>query len=323
MRRRSKPDRDGTSGGDASSLAWRAAPLEGREGTSPPTSRRRTEPAAGPRNQRQPRARTPPNRRSRKSCHLALASSGTTVAAVLTSSRRPEPARVEQREAPWIDEEPGGQTALLFRSLDAPNHLTVIANWIRRRIAAGRMVKLSDGPVRDQHAGRRREARRKITVPIQEPRGHALLGKTVQDYTVRRSRAAGRHRRPPRHPSEQNRTGPRQLSTAANAAITNGTARQVFACSARKRLADIGASCTVAIRKGTGTGLRQELFAGTPCTGSRCRSRSRSSTTPTTAAAGRRRADAVKPPYRRNGVRRFIRNGSGRTVPARDPLINE
>src|SRR5215218_3637478 len=182
---------------------------------------------------------------------LVLAICGVALAAAVLVLRGPAPeasTASSHREAPLIAEDPSADTTDLyaFRSPDAPNSLTVIANWI---------------PAEDPAAGpnRLRFKNREDTL---------FLGNTVQDYTVTRvmhgeEKVVARGVTPPNNIGPRSTPNYRQLAENAVTNLTGGG--KVFAGQREDAFfADIGAIFDlVAIRKGVGNeGGGKDFFAG-------------------------------------------------------------
>ena len=219
-------------------------------------------------------------------------------------SPRPEAGQASSyREAPLIAEDPSADTTdvYAFRSLDAPNSLTVIANWIPAEdpAAGPNWYRFSQRARYAINIDRSGDGKADVTYRFRfKNREDTLfLGNTVQDYAVTRV-ARGNETVVARGVTPPNNIGPRTTPNyrqLANAAVTNlAGGGKVFAGQREDAFfADIGAIFDlVAIRKGTGNmGGGKDFFANYATHGIALQIRSRSSTTPTTrSASGRRRS---------------------------------
>ncbi|HEV2712568.1 MAG TPA: DUF4331 family protein, partial [Gaiellaceae bacterium] len=126
---------------------------------------------------------------------LVLAVLGVMLAAAVLVLRGPSPEAGEassHREAPLIAEDPSADTTDLyaFRSVDAPNSLTVIANWIPAEdpAAGPNWYRFSERARYSIKIDRNGDARADVTYRLRfKNREDSLfLGNTVQDYTVAR-----------------------------------------------------------------------------------------------------------------------------------------
>ena len=208
---------------------------------------------------------------------LVFAILGIAVAAGVLTVRAlgPEPGQASShREAPLIAEDPSADTTDLyaFRSLDAPNHLTVIANWIPAEdpAAGPNWYRFSERARYAIHVDRGGDGKADVSYRFRfKNREDVLfLGNTVQDYTVSRV-VRGKETLVARGVTPPNNIGPRttpnyrQLAEAAVSTLDGGG--KVFAGQREDAFfADIGAIFDlVAIRKGTGNmGGGKDFFAG-------------------------------------------------------------
>ncbi|HEX2496349.1 MAG TPA: DUF4331 family protein, partial [Gaiellaceae bacterium] len=124
---------------------------------------------------------------------LVLAIVGIAVAAAVLSVRAlaPEAGQASShREAPLIAEDPSADTTdvYAFRSLDAPNQLTVIANWIPAEdpAAGPNWYRFSQRARYAINIDRSGDGKADVTYRFRfKNREDTLfLGNTVQDYTV-------------------------------------------------------------------------------------------------------------------------------------------
>jgi hypothetical protein len=210
---------------------------------------------------------------------LGLLAAGVAFAVVRGPS--PDDARSSShREAPAISEDPAADTTDLyaFRSADAPNMLTIIANWIPAEDpAAGPMwYRFSTGARYNVKIDRNGDARPDVTYRFRfrnQP-SPLFLANTVQDYTVERvtrrgTRVVARGTTPP------NNIGPRTNQMFYGSADHAVTANQriyelrgggrVFAGQREDAFfGDIGAIFDlVAFRRGTGNaGGGKDFFSG-------------------------------------------------------------
>jgi uncharacterized protein DUF4331 len=208
---------------------------------------------------------------------LVLAILGVALAGAVLLVRGPAPdagTASSHREAPLIAEDPSADTTDLyaFRSVDAPNSLTVIANWIPAEdpAAGPNWYRFSERARYSIKIDRNGDAKPDVTYRLRfKNRDDALfLGNTVQDYTVTRVMrddevVVARGVTPP------NNIGPRSTpnySELADNAITSlRGGGKVFAGQREDAFfADIGAIFDlVAIRKGVGNeGGGKDFFAG-------------------------------------------------------------
>jgi hypothetical protein len=208
---------------------------------------------------------------------LVLAVLGIAVAAAVLVVRGPAPdagRASSHREAPLIAEDPSADTTDLyaFRSPDAPNYLTVIANWIPAEdpAAGPNWYRFSERARYSIKIDRNGDAKPDLTYQLRfKNRDDSLfLGNTVQDYVVTRMKrgdedVVARGVTPPNNIGPRSTPNYRQL---ANAAVTNlAGGGKVFAGQREDAFfADIGAIFDlVAIRRGTGNmGGGKDFFAG-------------------------------------------------------------
>jgi Domain of unknown function (DUF4331) len=178
------------------------------------------------------------------------------------------------REAPMIAEDPTADNTDLYayRSPDAPNSLTVIANWIPAEdTAAGpNWYRFSERARYAVNIDRNGDAKADVSYRFRFKNrdGALFLGNTVQDYTVTRV-ANGRETIVAKGVTPPNNIGPRTTPNyrqLAQAGVTNlAGGGKVFAGQREDAFfADIGAIFDlVAIRKGTGNmGGGKDFFAG-------------------------------------------------------------
>jgi hypothetical protein len=208
---------------------------------------------------------------------LVLAVVGIAVAAAVLLVRGPvldAGQASSHREAPMIAEDQTADNTDLYayRSPDAPNSLTVIANWIPAEdTAAGpNWYRFSERARYAINIDRNGDAKPDVTYRLRfKNRDAALfLGNTVQDYTVTRV-SGGRETIVAKGVTPPNNIGPRttpnyrQLAQAGVFNLAGGG--KVFAGQREDAFfADIGAIFDlVAIRKGTGNmGGGKDFFAG-------------------------------------------------------------
>jgi hypothetical protein len=208
---------------------------------------------------------------------LVLAILGIAVAAAVLTVRAlgPEPGQASShREAPLIAEDPSADTTDLyaFRSMDAPNSLTVIANWIPAEdpAAGPNWYRFSERARYAINIDRSGDGKADVTYRFRfKNREDTLfLGNTVQDYTVTRVKGGNevvvaRGVTPPNNIGPRSTPNYRQLADAAVGDLAGGG--KVFAGQREDAFfADIGAIFDlVAIRKGTGNmGGGKDFFAG-------------------------------------------------------------
>jgi uncharacterized protein DUF4331 len=208
---------------------------------------------------------------------LLLAALGVAVAfaVVLVRGPAPEPAKSSShREAPLIAEDPSADNTDLYayRSPDAPNSLTVIANWIPAEdTAAGpNWYRFSERARYSIKLDRNGDAKPDVTYRFRFKNrdGALFLGNTVQDYIVTRVKngeedVVARGVTPPNNIGPRTTPNYRQLADAAVTGLAGGG--KVFAGQREDAFfADIGAIFDlVAIRKGTGNmGGGKDFFAG-------------------------------------------------------------
>jgi Domain of unknown function (DUF4331) len=208
---------------------------------------------------------------------LVLAVCGIAVAAAVLVLRGPMPDSGQassHREAPLIAEDPSADTTDLyaFRSPDAPNSLTVIANWIPAEdpAAGPNWYRFSERARYSIKIDRNGDARPDLTYRFRfKNREDTLfLGNTVQDYVVTRVRrgdeeVVARGVTPPNNIGPRTTPNYRQLAASAVTNLAGGG--KVFAGQREDAFfADIGAIFDlVAIRRGTGNmGGGKDFFAG-------------------------------------------------------------
>jgi Domain of unknown function (DUF4331) len=208
---------------------------------------------------------------------LIIAICGIAVAAAVLVLRGPMPEPAESsshREAPLIAEDPSADTTDLyaFRSPDAPNSLTVIANWIPAEdpAAGPNWYRFSERARYSIKLDRNGDAKPDVTYRFRfKNREDSLfLGNTVQDYTVTRvwrgdEQVVARGVTPPNNIGPRSTPNYRQL--AENAVTNLAGGGKVFAGQREDAFfADIGAIFDlVAIRKGVGNeGGGKDFFAG-------------------------------------------------------------
>jgi hypothetical protein len=208
---------------------------------------------------------------------LVLAVVGIAVAAAVLLVRGPvldSGQASSHREAPMIAEDPTADNTDLYayRSPDAPNSLTVIANWIPAEdTAAGpNWYRFSERARYAVNIDRNGDAKADVSYRFRFKNrdGALFLGNTVQDYTVTRV-TNGRETIVAKGVTPPNNIGPRTTPNyrqLAQAGVTNlAGGGKVFAGQREDAFfADIGAIFDlVAIRKGTGNmGGGKDFFAG-------------------------------------------------------------
>ena len=209
---------------------------------------------------------------------LVLAIVGIAVVAAVLVARGPSPEAGKassHREAPLIAEDPSADTTDLyaFRSLDAPDHLTVIANWIPAEdpAAGPNWYRFSERARYSIHIDRTGDGKPDVTYRFRfrNREDQLFLGNTVQDYTVTRVMRGNNETVVARGVTPPNNIGPRTTPNyrqLAQNAVTNLTGGgKVFAGQREDAFfADIGAIFDlVAIRKGAGNiGGGKDFFAG-------------------------------------------------------------
>ena len=207
---------------------------------------------------------------------LIIAICGVAVAAAVLVLKGPSPEAGQassHREAPLIAEDPSADTTDLyaFRSVDAPNSLTVIANWIPAEdpAAGPNWYRFSERARYSIKLDRNGDAKPDVTYRLRfKNREDTLfLGNTVQDYTVTRA-AHGDEKVVARGVTPPNNIGPRSSPNyrqlAENAVTNLAGGGKVFAGQREDAFfADIGAIFDlVAIRKGVGNeGGGKDFFA--------------------------------------------------------------
>jgi hypothetical protein len=214
---------------------------------------------------------------------IAIILGSLVTAAVFAVTWGPSPKEAKSsshREAPAISEDPTADTTDLyaFRSVDQPDMLTVVGNWIPAEDpAAGPMYyRFSTGARYNIKIDRNGDARPDVTYRFQfkNRRSPLFLAETVQDYTVTRIRG-GRSSVVARGTTPPNNVGPRtnqmfygsaDHSTLANARIFSlAGGGRVFAGQREDAFfGDIGAIFDLlAFRRGTGNaGGGKDFFAG-------------------------------------------------------------
>jgi Domain of unknown function (DUF4331) len=208
---------------------------------------------------------------------LVLAVVGIAVAAAVLLVRGPvldSGQASSHREAPMIAEDPTADNTDLYayRSPDAPNSLTVIANWIPAEdTAAGpNWYRFSERARYAINIDRDGDAKADVTYRLRFKNrdGALFLGNTVQDYVVTRVKngdedVVARGVTPPNNIGP--RTTPNYRQLAQNGVYNLSGGGKVFAGQREDAFfADIGAIFDlVAIRKGTGNmGGGKDFFAG-------------------------------------------------------------
>jgi hypothetical protein len=208
---------------------------------------------------------------------LVLAAIGVAVAFAVVLVRGPAPqagTASSHREAPLIAEDPSADTTDLyaFRSMDAPNSLTVIANWIPAEdpAAGPNWYRFSERARYSIKIDRNGDAKPDVSYRFRFKNrdGSLFLGNTVQDYVVTRitgdeENVVARGVTPPNNIGPRTTPNYRQLADAAVTSLAGGG--KVFAGQREDAFfADIGAIFDlVAIRKGTGNmGGGKDFFAG-------------------------------------------------------------
>ena len=208
---------------------------------------------------------------------LVLAVVGIAVAAAVLLVRGPAldaGQASSHREAPLIAEDPTADNTDLYayRSPDAPNSLTVIANWIPAEdTAAGpNWYRFSERARYSIKIDRNGDAQPDVIYRFRFKNrdGALFLGNTVQDYVVMRVRngdevVVARGVTPPNNIGPRTTPNYRQLAQAGVTNLAGGG--KVFAGQREDAFfADIGAIFDlVAIRKGTGNmGGGKDFFAG-------------------------------------------------------------
>jgi hypothetical protein len=208
---------------------------------------------------------------------LVLAAIGVAVAFAVVLVRGPAPqagTASSHREAPLIAEDPSADTTDLyaFRSVDAPNNLTVIANWIPAEdpAAGPNWYRFSERARYSIKIDRNGDAKPDLTYRLRFKNrdGSLFLGNTVQDYVVTRVRGdeevvVARGVTPPNNIGPRTTPNYRQLADSAVTNLAGGG--KVFAGQREDAFfADIGAIFDlVAIRKPPGNaGGGKDFFAG-------------------------------------------------------------
>ena len=208
---------------------------------------------------------------------LVFAMCGVALAAAVLVLRGPAPEAGKassHREAPLIAEDPSADTTDLyaFRSPDAPDALTVIANWIPAEdpAAGPNWYRFSERARYLIKIDRNGDAKPDVTYRLRftNREDSLFLGNTVQDYTVTRV-TRGDEEVIARGVTPPNNIGPRSTPNynqlAQNAVTPLRGGGKVFAGQREDAFfADIGAIFDlVAIRKGTGNmGGGKDFFAG-------------------------------------------------------------
>jgi hypothetical protein len=137
------------------------------------------------------------------------------------------------REAPAIAEDPAADTTDLyaFRSLDAPNDLTIIANWIPGEDPAAGPNWYTFSPTAryNIHIDRTGDGKADVTYRFRFNRrdGQFFLGNTVQDYTVTRiagdnSTVVARGTTPPNNIGPKSTPNYRSLAASAVTGLEGG-----------------------------------------------------------------------------------------------------
>jgi Domain of unknown function (DUF4331) len=208
---------------------------------------------------------------------LILAVLGIAVAATVLLVRGPatDAGRASShREAPLIAEDPSADTTDLyaFRSMDAPNSLTVIANWIPAEdpAAGPNWYRFSERARYSIKIDRNGNGKPDVIYRFRFKNrdGALFLGNTVQDYVATRVTngqevVVARGVTPPNNIGP--RTTPNYRQLAQNGVTSLAGGGKVFAGQREDAFfADIGAIFDlVAIRKGTGNmGGGKDFFAG-------------------------------------------------------------
>jgi hypothetical protein len=208
---------------------------------------------------------------------LVLAILGVALAGTVVVLRGPSPEAGKassHREAPLIAEDPSADTTDLyaFRSVGAPNSLTVIANWIPAEdpAAGPNWYRFSQRARYSIKIDRNGDAKPDVTYRLRfKNREDSLfLGNTVQDYTVTRVMhgdevVVAHGVTPPNNIGP--RTTPNYRQLAENAVTSLAGGGKVFAGQREDAFfGDIGAIFDlVAIRKGVGNmGGGKDFFAG-------------------------------------------------------------
>jgi hypothetical protein len=203
---------------------------------------------------------------------LGVALAGAVV--VLGGPSPPAGKASSHREAPLIAEDPSADTTDLyaFRSIDAPNLLTVISNWIPAEdpAAGPNWYRFSQRARYSIKIDRNGDAKPDVTYRFRfrNREDSLFLGNTVQDYTVTRvthgdEDVVARGVTPPNNIGP--RTTPNYRQLADNAVTNLGGGGKVFAGQREDAFfGDIGAIFDlVAIRKGVGNmGGGKDFFAG-------------------------------------------------------------
>jgi hypothetical protein len=273
---------------------------------------------------------------------LIIAICGVAVAAAVLVLTGPPPEAGQassHREAPLIAEDPSADTTDLyaFRSVDAPNSLTVIANWIPAEdpAAGPNWYRFSERARYSIKLDRNGDAKPDVTYRLRfKNREDTLfLGNTVQDYTVTRvmhgdEKVLARGVTPPNNIGPRSTPNYRQL--AENAVTNLAGGGKVFAGQREDAFfADIGAIFDlVAIRKGVGNeGGGKDFFAGYAVHGIALQipiSQLDDSDHTVGVWATTERPRVKIRQYRRNGVRRFHEERQWVQVSRLgNPLINE
>jgi hypothetical protein len=210
---------------------------------------------------------------------LLVAFGATALALVYAPSPRPGTAS-SHREAPLISEDPSADNTDLyaFRSLDRPDMLTVVANWLPGEDPAAGPMWYAFSPTARYNIklDRNGDGRADLTYRFRFGRGApvAILRNTAQPYTVTRIRGS-RSTVVARGVTPPNNVGPRFLQTFFGTtdyrALAAGRVKSmrggglVFAGQREDAFfGDIGAIFDmVAFRRGTGsTGGGKDFFAG-------------------------------------------------------------
>jgi hypothetical protein len=273
---------------------------------------------------------------------LIIAICGLAVAAAVLVVRGPSPeagTASSHREAPLIAEDPSADTTDLyaFRSPDAPNSLTVIANWIPAEdpAAGPNWYRFSERARYSIKLDRNGDAKPDVTYRFRfKNREDSLfLGNTVQDYTVTRvwrgdEQVVASGVTPPNNIGPRSTPNYRQLAESAVTNVAGGG--KVFAGQREDAFfADIGAIFDlVAIRKGVGNeGGGKDFFAGYAVHGIALQipiSQLDDSDHTVGVWATTERPRTTIRQYRRNGIRRYHAERQWVQVSRLgNPLINE
>jgi hypothetical protein len=273
---------------------------------------------------------------------LVLAVVGIAVAAAVLLVRGPvldAGQASSHREAPMITESPTDDNTDLYayRSSDAPDSLTVIANWnpAEDTAAGPNWYRFSAGARYAINIDRNGDAKADVIYRFRfrNRDGALFLGNTVQDYTVTRvtkgqETVVARGVTPPNNIGP--RTTPNYRQLAQNGVINLAGGGKVFAGQREDAFfADIGAIFDlVAIRKGTGNmGGGKDFFAGYAVHGIALQipiSQLDDSDHTVGVWASTERPRLKIREYRKHGVKRYSKEWQWRQVSRLgNPLINE